>query len=615
VNLIVLGLDGEGKVDYVNPYFLTLAGYTRDEVVGRDWFEFIPKTQRESMRGVFRELLERELHPHYENPIVTKAGVERMIAWHNTALRDEQGRPTGTLSIGADITDRKRSEEIIRHLTLAVEQSPAGVVITDTAGTIQYVNRKFTELTGFSAAEALGKNPRIFKSGNTSTEVYRELWGKITAGEEWRGVMQNRRKDGSLWWNAATVSPMRDVDGNVTHFLAIQQDVTQQRQLEDQLRQAQKMEAVGRLAGGVAHDFNNLLTVISSYSELLLDDLPAADQARRDDLGQITKAAADASALTRQLLAFSRQQVLEAKVLDLNAIVSGAGKMLQRVIGEDITLALVLAPKLGWVKADPGQVEQVIMNLAVNARDAMPDGGKLTIETTNTELDAGYIGEHGPVAPGSYVRLVVSDTGVGMDDETRRRIFEPFFTTKEQGKGTGLGLATVYGIVKQSGGFVWVYSEPGKGAAFKIYLPQVVQSEDVERGAETLPPPAKGTETVLLAEDAASVRAVTRQILERQGYTVLEAPSGRAAVDIAAKRRGGIHLLLTDVVMPEMSGRQLADQLAELRPEIKVLFISGYTDDSVVRHGVLEAGVAYLQKPFTPDSLARKVREVLDRER
>jgi PAS domain S-box-containing protein len=615
VNLIVLGLDGEGKVDYVNPYFLTLAGYTRDEVVGRDWFEFIPKTQRESMRGVFRELLERELHPHYENPIVTKAGVERMIAWHNTALRDEQGRPTGTLSIGADITDRKRSEEIIRHLTLAVEQSPAGVVITDTAGTIQYVNRKFTELTGFSAAEALGKNPRIFKSGNTSTEVYRELWGKITAGEEWRGVMQNRRKDGSLWWNAATVSPMRDVDGNVTHFLAIQQDVTQQRQLEDQLRQAQKMEAVGRLAGGVAHDFNNLLTVISSYSELLLDDLPAADQARRDDLGQIKKAAADASALTRQLLAFSRQQVLEAKVLDLNAIVSGAGKMLQRVIGEDITLALVLAPKLGWVKADPGQVEQVIMNLAVNARDAMPDGGKLTIETTNTELDAGYIGEHGPVAPGSYVRLVVSDTGVGMDDETRRRIFEPFFTTKEQGKGTGLGLATVYGIVKQSGGFVWVYSEPGKGAAFKIYLPQVVQSEGVERGAETLPPPAKGTETVLLAEDAASVRAVTRQILERQGYTVLEAPSGRAAVDIAAKRRGGIHLLLTDVVMPEMSGRQLADQLAELRPEIKVLFISGYTDDSVVRHGVLEAGVAYLQKPFTPDSLARKVREVLDRER
>jgi len=469
VNLIVLGLDGEGKVDYVNPYFVELAGFTRDEVVGRDWFEFLPEARRHSMRGVLREQLEHELHPHYESPIVTKAGEERLIAWHNTALRDEQGLPTGTLSIGEDITERKRSEELIRHLTLAVEQSPAGVVITDTSGTIRYVNRKFAELTGFSAAEALGKNPRIFKSGNTTLETYREMWKRITAGAEWRGVLQNRRKDGTLWWNAATISPMRDADGKVTHFLAIQQDVTQQRLLEDQLRQSQKMEAVGRLAGGVAHDFNNLLTVISSYSELLLEDLPDADQARRDDLGLIKKAAADAAELTRQLLAFSRQQVLEAKVLDLNAIVSGAGKMLQRVIGEDITLALVLAPKLGLVKADPGQIEQVIMNLAVNARDAMPHGGKLTIETTNAELDAGYTAEHSTVAAGSYVMLVVSDTGVGMDEETKRRIFEPFFTTKEQGKGTGLGLATVYGIVKQSGGFTWVYSEPGKGAAFKVY--------------------------------------------------------------------------------------------------------------------------------------------------
>ncbi len=905
VNLIVLGLDAEGKVDYVNPYLLKLAGYTRDEVFGREWFGFLPEAQRQSMRGVLREQLERGSHPHYENSIVTKAGEERLIAWHNTVIRDEQGRATGTLSIGEDITerklteaalsqrarlaelnaevgivlsqgeslkdilqrctqalarhldaafariwtlnedtevlelqasaglythldgphsrvpvgqfkigliaqerrphltnsvigdprvndqewaqregmvafagyplivadrivgvmavfarhpfsefvqhalaavadgiavgiarknaeearraghellhsviegandlifvkdaqsrivlinsagahalglpkeeilgrdissfmppelaktiqnsdervmrddapmteeqtfpgpdgprtylhtkvprhaggrvvgvlgvakditDRKRFEERIRHLTLALEQSPAGVVITDTAGTIQYVNRKFTELTGYSAAEALGKNPRLFKSGTTPPEVYQDLWTKITAGEEWRGVMQNRRKDGGLWWNAATVSPMRDAGGNVTHFLAIQQDVTQQRLLEDQFRQAQKMEAVGRLAGGVAHDFNNLLTVISSYSEMLLDDLPAADQARRDDLSLIKKAATDAAALTRQLLAFSRQQVLEAKVLDLNAIVSGAGKMLQRVIGEDITLALVLAPKLGAVKVDPGQIEQVIMNLAVNARDAMPHGGKLTIETTNVELDIGYTAEHSTVIPGSYVMLVVSDTGVGMDDETKRRIFEPFFTTKEHGKGTGLGLATVYGIVKQSGGIIWVYSEPGKGASFKVYLPHVEESEG-ERSAEAPPPPAKGTETVLLAEDAASVRAVTRQILERNGYSVLEAPSGKAALAIAAKRSGMIHLLLTDVVMPEMSGRELADQLTALRPELKILFISGYTDDSVVRHGVLESGVAYLQKPFTPDSLARKVREVLDRKR
>ena len=612
VNLLVLGLNAEGRVDYVNPYFLRLTGYTRDEVLGQVWTErFLPQAQQSSMRAVFLELLEREFHPYYQNPIVTKVGEERMIAWNNTVLRDPQGRPTGTLSIGEDITERQRSEQVIRQLTLAVEQSPAGVLITDTTGTIQYVNRKFTELTGYSANEAVGHNPRLFKSDKTPPELHRELWDRITAGEQWRGMMQNRHKDGHLWWNSAIISPIRDSNGTVTHFLAMQQDVTAQRQLEDQFRQAQKMEAVGRLAGGVAHDFNNLLTVISSYSELLIQDLPEEDEARRSDLGLIRKAATDAAGLTRQLLAFSRQQVLELRVVDLNTIVTGAGKMLQRVIGEDITLAIVLAPNLGWVKADAGQIEQVIMNLAVNARDAMPDGGRLTIETANADLDESYSLEHPAVPPGRYVQIVVTDTGVGMTDETKRRIFEPFFTTKELGKGTGLGLATVYGIVKQSNGFVWVYSEPGQGATFKVYLPQVHEA-GARNTSDAAEPPARGTETVLLAEDAAPVRNVARQVLERYGYTVLEAPNGRAALDIVAKHHGPIQLLLTDVVMPEMSGRQLADQLTSQRPEIKVLFVSGYTDDSVVRHGVLEAGIAYLQKPFTPDSLARKVRAVLD---
>jgi PAS domain S-box-containing protein len=408
-----------------------------------------------------------------------------------------------------------------------------------------------------------------------------------------------------------TKVPTRDDAGRANGLIGVAKDITELSRAEVQLRQSQKMEAVGRLAGGVAHDFNNLLTVISSYSELLLEGLPGEDEARRDDLGQIKKAALDAAALTRQLLAFSRQQVLEARVLDLNAIVTGAGKMLERVIGEDIRLALALDPDLGAVKVDPGQIEQVIMNLAVNARDAMPQGGKLTIETANVELDTDYTAEHSVVNPGRYVELVVSDTGVGMDEPTKRHIFEPFFTTKELGKGTGLGLATVYGIVKQSGGFLWVYSEPGAGTTFKIYFPRIAEAESTPRRAAT-PPPAKGSEIVLLAEDAAPVRAVARQILERNGYTVLEAPSGKAAIDIATQRHGPIHLLLTDVVMPEMSGRQLADQLTAQRPEIKVLFMSGYTNDAVVRHGVLEAGIAYLQKPFTPDGLARKVREVLD---
>jgi signal transduction histidine kinase len=367
------------------------------------------------------------------------------------------------------------------------------------------------------------------------------------------------------------------------------------RRSEEQLRQAQKMEAVGRLAGGIAHDFNNLLTVITSYSDLVLEDL-ARDDPKRDDVDQIRKAAEGAAALTRQLLAFSRQQVLETKVLDLRATVASTEKLLQRLIGADVLLTTSLAPDLGAVKADPGQLEQIIINLAVNARDAMPGGGRLTIEAANVE--------HAPGRPGRYVRLALSDTGLGMDEQTRARMFEPFFTTKETGKGTGLGLATVYGIVKQAGGFIEVDSEPGRGTSVKVYLPRVDQAV-ASAAAPAAAEPRRGTETVLVVEDAASVRLVTRQVLERYGYAVLEAPNGDAALRLAARHHGPIHLLVTDVVMPGLSGRQLAGQLAPLRPEMKVLYVSGYAGD-------VEPGVAYLQKPFAPETLARRVRDLLD---
>ena len=367
------------------------------------------------------------------------------------------------------------------------------------------------------------------------------------------------------------------------------------RRSEEQLRQAQKMEAVGRLAGGIAHDFNNLLTVITSYGDLLLEDLAPGDS-RRDDVDQIRKAAEGAAALTRQLLAFSRQQVLEPKVVDLRAILAGTEKLLRRLIGADVHLAMPLAPDLGAVKADPGQLEQIIINLAVNARDAMPRGGRLTIEAANMVVEA---------RPGRYVMLAVSDTGIGMDEQTKARVFEPFFTTKETGKGTGLGLATVYGIVKQAGGFITVDSEPGRGTTFKVYLPRVDEPVAPAIARPAPAEPRRGTETVLVAEDAPSVRLVTRQVLERYGYTVLEAPTGDIALRLAAKHHGPIHLLLTDVVMPGLSGRQLAGQLSLLRSEMKVLYVSGYAD-------TVEPGAAYLQKPFAPEALARRVRDVLD---
>jgi two-component system cell cycle sensor histidine kinase/response regulator CckA len=423
--------------------------------------------------------------------------------------------------------------------------------------------------------------------------------------EAWR----HRKKDGTVIDVEISRHPL--LFAGRPAVLAVAHDVTRSKSLESQLIQAQKMEAIGRLAGGIAHDFNNLLTAIFGSADFLLLDT-GADDPRREDVLEIKKAAERAAGLTRQLLAFSRKQVMATQVLDLNGVVAGVEQMLRRLIGEDISFRTLLAPDLGAVRADPGQLEQVIMNLAVNARDAMPRGGKLTIETLNKDLDEAYAQEHVPVATGRYVMLAVSDTGVGMDDRVKAHLFEPFFTTKEKGKGTGLGLAMVYGIVKQSGGYIWAYSEPGRGTTFKIYLPRVQAPADPVTPRSMLPVSLKGSETVLVVEDEVAVRNVIRRVLETNGYVVLVASDGQEALRLANEHRGPIRLLLTDVVMPGMSGRELADRLALVRQEAKVLYLSGYTDDAIVQHGVLESGIAFLQKPFTPQGLARRLREVLD---
>jgi two-component system cell cycle sensor histidine kinase/response regulator CckA len=407
-----------------------------------------------------------------------------------------------------------------------------------------------------------------------------------------------------------TITPVKADQGDISYFIAIKQDVTEQRALERQLRQAQKMEAVGQFAGGVAHDFNNLMGVILGYSELLEEQFDSSDPSRKK-IEQIHKAATRAASLTTQLLAFSRQQVLQPVVMDLNATITEMDKILSRLIGEDIEVVTVLEPHLGRVKADPSQIEQILMNLAANARDAMPRGGKLTIETVNVDLDEAYARQRADVRPGPYVMLAVSDTGVGIDKETQAHIFEPFFTTKGLGKGTGLGLSTVYGIVKQSGGYISVYSEMGQGATFKVYLPRIegAPSHPREEKLQSLP---RGTETILLVEDAAPLLALAREFLEACGYVVLHSGNPLEAIRIAEQYDGPIPLLVTDVVMPEMSGRALAEKLTTLRPSMKVLYISGYTDDTILRYGAIDSGQAFLQKPFTRSALAVKVRDLLN---
>jgi PAS domain S-box-containing protein len=508
-----------------------------------------------------------------------------------------------------DITERTRAEETHLRLVTAVEQAGETIVITDPAGTILYANPAFERTSGFTCAEALGQNPRILKSGKHDAGFYRDLWTTLTAGRVWGGRFINQRKDGALYEEDVTISPVRDTAGKIINYVAVKRDITREVALEERYRQAQKMESIGRLAGGVAHDFNNLLTVINGYSQMMLGRLDARDPLR-PNLAEIHKAGERAAALTRQLLAFSRKQVLQPRILDLNRVVEEMQSILARVVGEDVEVRIALHADSGKVHADPHQLEQVIMNLAVNARDAMPGGGTLLLETADVERDGSYARSHPGTRAGRYVMVAVSDTGMGMDEETERQIFEPFFTTKEAGKGTGLGLPMVQGIVAQSGGYIDVESQPGRGTTFKVYLPALAEAAAAAEMPAAVPLMG-GSETVLVVEDQAEVRAYAVDVLKGYGYRVVDAESADDALSYCAREPDRIHLLLTDVVMPNMSGRELANRLERMRPGIKVLFMSGYTDDIILRHGMLEEGVLFIGKPFSPAELAGKIRAVL----
>ncbi len=605
--------DTENRILRANRAAAQSLGMSVEEVEGRSAYDLFPSEAVQYHQDDLEVVRTGQPKLGITEPYRLPSGEVRVLHTDKIPYRDEDGRVIGIVVFSADVTERQRAEDAMRRSEVnyrsVVEGAPYGICRVNQEGRLLNVNPAFVAMLGYDSEEEL-------LAANLDRDVFREPGERAALtpdpGDGLEGVeVVWRRKNGALIHVRLSGVPVRDPEWPSTCYELIAENVTEQRVLEQQLRQSQKMEAVGRFAGGVAHDFNNLLMVIQGHTELL------HDRAREDEwllrkVEQIEKAAESAAGLTRQLLAFSRMQVLQPKVMDFNEAVAEMGKMLPRLVGEDIDLRIARNSKDGRVKADPGQIGQVVMNLAVNARDAMPKGGRLDIETADAEVDDAFARTHPPIVPGSYVMLRVTDTGVGMDAETQAHIFEPFFTTKEVGKGTGLGLATVYGVVKQSGGYLWVESEKGKGSTFRVYLPRV--AEHAARAAtQDAPEEApSGSETILLAEDEKDVREIAREFLSLSGYKVLEAQDGAAAIEIAMHYDGPIHLLITDVVMPAVGGRELAARMAEMRPDTKVIYMSGYAEHASFggdeRH---PSDTGMLTKPFTRAALARLVGRVL----
>ncbi len=598
----------------VNRKLCEITGYSEAELLARTVWDITYEPDRAAGRRHFQEVLDgKGLSYHVEKRYVHKSG---RLVWANvnvSVLRDAAGQPFRTVAAIEDITARRVAEEERDRLTTAVEQASEAIVITDLTAKIQYVNPAFERITGYARAEVIGQNPRILQSGKHDAEFYRELWSTLTRGEVWRGHFYNRRKDGQSFEEEATITPVRDASGRVVNYMAVKLDVTREVALENQFRQSQKLEAIGQLAGGVAHDFNNILAAIMMQAQLTggTADIP---QSAVEDLQEIRHLCERAANLTRQLLLFSRKQVLQARDLDLNEVVSNIAKMLQRIIGEHIVIKRWLHPTPLWIRADAGMLDQVIMNLAVNARDAIRGSGVLTIQTSEVVVDKMHTRPQLELIPGRHVRLRVTDTGCGIAPEILPRIFDPFFTTKEPGKGTGLGLATVFGIVKQHRGWIEVNSEPGNGTCFEVFLPAGIAPAPATDNLVPRPSRLQGSETILLAEDDFSLRITTAKLLERHGYTVLEAASGAEAIAMWTENADRIDLLITDLLMPGgLNGRDLARKLVADKPELKVIYFSGYTADLMGIGVELRSGENFLQKPVAPTELVELVRRQCER--
>jgi len=612
-NVIFVQLDIRGDVVRINEAAEQITGYRQADVQGKSWFKtLVPRERYPHVWEMFDRITKNgDVLKHFENPILTKSGEERHIIWQNSVLR-ENDEIVGTISYGLDITERKRTEEALRvseekYKTLVENAHEVILVAQDRK--IRFVNSRVMDMLGYTPEEMMGRPFNDFIH-EEDRELVSERHTRRLKGEKVldRFTFRVVSKEGKTRWSEiSAVAIVWEGKPATLNFLT---DVTEHKQLEEQLQMAQKLESVARLAGGVAHDFNNLLSIILGYGEDILDRLPAGDPLR-NEASEILEAGKRAATLTRQLLAFSRKQTLQPEVLDINAVVRNLGKMLKRMIGEDIDLELKLSEDLGCVTADPGQIEQVIMNLAVNARDAMPKGGTFIIETGNVELDETYARNHVGVKPGKHVMLALTDTGSGMEKEVLSQIFDPFFTTKEKGKGTGLGLSTVYGIVKQSGGNIWVYSEPGQGTTFKIYLPQTEAKQEPSEAQAEEESRTRGGEHILVVEDEEKLRKLMKMLLSRLNYKVTLAANGGEALLLLEEKGLKPDLVITDVVMPGMDGPELVERLRKKQPDIKVLYMSGYTDNVIVHNGVIDAGTPYIQKPFSTQDISKKIQAVL----